>query len=148
MPEAPQNSLISQIEIPDGTEDDARWPIEAARAADAKSGEDVVVLEVGPIMAVCGYFVIASGGNTRLVRSIAEEVEERITAAGGPKPLRSEGLDDLRWVLLDYGDFVVHVFLDEARRFYDLERLWADVARTDWSQPAPSTRTESDSAPV
>ncbi len=117
-------------------DDDARWPIEAARAADSKSAEDVVVLEVGPIMAVCGYFVIASGSNTRLVRTVAQEVEDRISAAGGPKPIRTEGLDDLGWVLLDYGDFVVHIFSDEARKYYDLERLWSDVARIDWREPA------------
>jgi ribosome-associated protein len=117
-------------------DDDARWPIAAARAADAKSADDVVVLEVGPVMAVCGYFVIASGSNSRLVRTVAEEVEEQLKAAGGPKPIRIEGLDDLRWVLLDYGDFVVHVFAQEARTYYDLERLWSDVARIDWREPA------------
>lgn len=116
-------------------DDDARWPIEAARAADAKSANDVVVLEVGPVLALCSHFVICSATNTRLVRTVAEEIEERLREAGGPKPLRTEGLDDLRWVLLDYGDFVVHVLLDEARRYYDLERLWADVPRVDW-QPA------------
>src|SRR4051812_1439002 len=118
-------------------DDDERWPIAAARAADSKSADDVVVLEVGPVMAVCGYFVIASGSNSRLVRTVAEEVEEQLTQAGGPKPLRTEGLDDLRWVLLDYGDFVVHIFSDEARAFYDLERLWRDVPRIDWREPAP-----------
>jgi len=116
-------------------DDDARWPIAAARAADAKSADDVVVLEVGPVLALCSHFVICSASNTRLVRTVAEEVEERLAADGGPKPLRVEGLDDLRWVLLDYGDFVVHVLLDEARRYYDLERLWSDVPRVDW-QPA------------
>ncbi|MGI8756624.1 MAG: ribosome silencing factor [Acidimicrobiales bacterium] len=116
-------------------DDDAHWATLAARAADAKSADDVVVLEVGPVMAVCGYFVIASGGNTRLVRTIAEEVEARLTLAGGPKPLRTEGFDDLRWVLLDYGDFVVHVFVDEARHFYDLERLWSDVPTVRWQAP-------------
>jgi len=116
-------------------DDDARWPIAAARAADAKSADDVVVLEVGPVLALCSHFVICSASNTRLVRTVAEEVEERLAADGGPKPLRVEGLDDLRWVLLDYGDFVVHVLLDAARRYYDLERLWSDVPRVDW-QPA------------
>lgn len=116
-------------------DDDTHWATLAARAADSKSADDVVVLEVGPVMAVCGYFVIASGGNTRLVRTIAEEVEARLTLAGGPKPLRTEGFDDLRWVLLDYGDFVVHVFVDEARHFYDLERLWSDVPRVRWQAP-------------
>ena len=116
-------------------DDDARWPKLAARAADAKSADDVLVLEVGPVLALCSHFVIASGGNTRLVRTIAEEVEAQVAEAGGPRPVRVEGLDDLRWVLLDYGDFVVHVFLDETRRYYDLERLWADVDRVDWQEP-------------
>ena len=110
------------------------WAVEAARATDAKGGVDVTVLEVGPVLALCEHFVIASGTNTRQVRTIAEEVEQRITRAGGPKPLRIEGLDDLRWVLLDYGDFVVHVFLDETREYYDLERLWSDVARVQWQE--------------
>ena len=112
------------------------WAVVAARAADSKAADDVVVLEVGPVMAVCEHFVIASGSNTRQVRTIAEEVEQQLKAAGGPKPIRMEGFDDLRWVLLDYGDFVVHVFLDETRRYYDLERLWADVPRVDWATEA------------
>jgi ribosome-associated protein len=117
-------------------DDDARWPIEAARAADAKSADDVVVLEVGPVLALCSHFVIASATNTRLVRTIADEVEARIAAEGGPRPIRIEGRDDLHWVLMDYGDFVVHVFLEETRRYYDLERLWADVARVEWREAA------------
>lgn len=116
--------------------DDERWPIAAARAADGKSATDVVVLEVGPVLALCSHFVVCSAPNTRLVRTIAEEVEDQLAAAGGPKPLRVEGLDDLRWVLLDYGDFVVHVLLDEARAYYDLERLWSDVERVAWQVPA------------
>lgn len=70
--------------------------------------------------------------NSRQVRTIADEVEKRLTAAGGPKPIRVEGLDDLSWVLMDYGDFVVHVFDEDARRYYELERLWADVPSVDW----------------
>jgi ribosome-associated protein len=66
------------------------------------------------------------------VRTIAEEVEAQVKAVGGLSPLRVEGLDDARWVLLDYGDFVVHVFLDEVRDYYDLERLWSDAAKLDW----------------
>jgi ribosome-associated protein len=117
-------------------DDDARWPIAAARVADAKSATDVVVLEVGPVIALCSHFVICSASNTRLVRTIAEEVEQQVADAGGPRPLRVEGLDDLRWVLLDYGDFVVHVFVEETRAYYDLDRLWADVDRVDWQPPA------------
>ncbi len=117
---------------------DPQWAITAALAADAKSGTDVVILDVGPVLSLCQYFVIASAANTRLVRTIAEEVEEQVAKAGGPKPLRMEGLDDLGWVLLDYGDMVVHVFLDEKRGYYDLERLWSDVERVDWNLERPA----------
>ncbi len=112
--------------------DDDRWPISAARAADDKQGTDTVVLAVGEVLAITDHFVITSGANTRQVRTIADEVEEQVAAAGGPKPLRVEGRDDMHWVLLDYGSFVVHVFLDETRKYYELERLWADVPRVAW----------------
>jgi ribosome-associated protein len=81
--------------------------------------------------------VITSAPNTRLVKTIADEVEEQVRLAGGPSPLRIEGLTDRTWVLIDYGDWVVHVFLDETRAFYDLERLWNDVPRLDWT-PSPT----------
>ena len=107
----------------------------AARAASEKLGVETVVLEVGQVLAITDAFVITSGANSRQVRTIAEEVESKVKEAGGPAPLRIEGLDDARWVLLDYGDFVVHVFLDEARRYYDLERLWSDAPRVRWQEP-------------
>ncbi|HEY5155414.1 MAG TPA: ribosome silencing factor [Acidimicrobiales bacterium] len=112
------------------------WVITAARAAAAKTDEDTVVLDVGEVLAITGYFVITGGRNPRQVKTVAEEVEQAVVAAGGPRPLRSEGFDSLRWVLLDYGDFVVHVLLDEARAYYELERLWSDVPRIDWQEPA------------
>lgn len=108
--------------------------VTAAKAASDKKGEDTVVLEVGAVLAITDAFVITSGANTRLVKTIAEEVERRVDEAGGHKPLRIEGLDDARWVLMDYGDFVVHVFLDEVRRYYELERLWSDAPRVDWEE--------------
>jgi ribosome-associated protein len=114
-------------------ESDLHWAVVAARAADEKQGDDTVVLEVGEVLAITDAFVITSASNSRLVRTIAEAVEEQVSLAGGPKPLRIEGLDDARWILMDYGTFVVHVFADEARHFYELERLWADVPRTDWA---------------
>jgi ribosome-associated protein len=113
-----------------------RWAVAAARAADAKQATDVIVLEVGEVLAITECFVIASAGNTRLVRTIAEEIEEQVGAAGGPRPLRVEGLSDLHWVLLDYGDFIVHVFLQETREYYELERLWGDVPQVEWSEGA------------
>ena len=105
----------------------------AAKAAADKLGVDTVVLEVGQVLAITDAFVITSGANSRQVRTIADEVEKAVKADDGPSPIRIEGLDDARWVLLDYGDFVVHVFLDEARRFYDLERLWSDAPRVRWN---------------
>ena len=109
-----------------------QWCAIAARAADDKKGSDTVILQVGQVLAITDAFVITSGLNARQVRTIAEEVEEKVKAGGGPSPLRIEGLDDARWVLMDYGDFVVHVFLDEVRRFYDLERLWGDAPVWAW----------------
>jgi ribosome-associated protein len=82
-------------------------------------------------MAITDWFVITSGRNNRQVRAIVEAVEEALTRAGGPKPVRIEGRDTLSWVLMDYGFFVVHVFTEESREYYDLERLWRDVPRLD-----------------
>lgn len=107
--------------------------IQAARAADDKKGADTVVLDVGPLLGITDLFVITSGTNDRQVRTIAEEVEAQVKRALGRAPLRVEGLDDARWVLMDYGDAVIHVFHEEARQYYDLERLWADAPRLDWA---------------
>lgn len=109
---------------------------EAARAASDKKATDPVILYVGEVLAICDYFVIASASNDRQVKAICEEVEERVHKAGGGKPRFIEGLDDARWVLIDYGDWIVHVFLDEAREFYDLERLWGDVPRIPFEENA------------
>jgi ribosome-associated protein len=104
----------------------------AARAADAKKGDDILVLDVGDIIGIVDTFVITSASNTRLVRTIVDEVEKQIFEQTGTKPRSIEGLDDYSWVLIDYGDLVVHVFLSDTRAFYGLERLWADAARVPW----------------
>ena len=115
-----------------------RWCDVAAQAAAAKKGDDIVILDVGQVLVITDTFVITSASNDRLVRSIAEEIEKRIKEEGGPAPLRIEGLREAEWVLLDYGDFVVHVFLEETRRFYDLERLWSDAPRVPWEERVPA----------
>jgi ribosome-associated protein len=109
------------------------WCHAAARGADTKNATDIVILGVGHLISITDAFVIASGSSARQVRTIAEEVEAQVRAIGGPAPLRVEGLDDARWVLMDYGDFVVHVFIEEAREFYDLEHLWGDAERWAWT---------------
>ena len=108
------------------------WCAVAARAAASKTTAGTVILDIGPMFAITDAFVITSGANPRQVRTVAEEVERQVTAAGGPAPSCIEGLDDARWVLMDFGDFVVHVFGEEAREFYDLERLWGDAERWTW----------------
>ena len=110
------------------------WALLAARTADDKQGRGTVILEVGSVLAITDYFVVTSGRNARQVRTIAEEVERAIKGAGGPGPLRVEGLSDLTWVLLDYGDVVVHVFDEDTRRFYDIERLYRDVPVIEWAE--------------
>jgi ribosome-associated protein len=97
----------------------------------------VVVLEVGEVLALCGWFVITSAANERQVKAICDEVELQIHQAGGPKPRRIEGLQDRLWVLMDYGDVVVHVFLDEIRRFYEIERLYRDAPVVAWAAEPP-----------
>jgi ribosome-associated protein len=116
------------------------WVLAAAMAADDKQGRDTVVLEVGDVLAITDWFVITSGANERQVRTIVDEVERQIDAIEGPKPRRIEGLDDRRWVLMDYGEFVVHVFVDETRAYYELERLWKDVPELDWRTAQPEGR--------
>ena len=121
---------------PDTDDHPTEWAIEAARAADDKLASDVVVLEVAEVLALCGWFVIASAANDRQVKAMCDEVEQRVHEFGGPRPKRIEGLDTLQWVLMDYGDVVVHVFQQDVREFYDLERLWADVPRVEWEPDA------------
>jgi ribosome-associated protein len=109
-----------------------------AQAAADKLGTGTVILEVGSVLSIVEHFVITSASNSRQVRAIAEEVEDRVKREGGGGPIRVEGLGDGMWVLLDYGDVVVHVFLEETRQFYDLERLWRDVPRQEIDAEPPA----------
>ena len=109
---------------------ESRAIVEAGvQAADGKIGEEIVVLDVSEQLGVVDYFVIASGRNTRQVATIAEEIEAATKHRCGRGPLRIEGLREATWVLLDYGDVVFHLFLDETRAYYDLEHLWSAAPR-------------------
>jgi ribosome-associated protein len=99
----------------------------AARAASSKKAERIVILDVSQQLVITDHFVICDGRTQRQVRTIAEEVESRLQKECDVKPFRREGMREGRWVLLDYVDFVVHVFQPEERDYYDLERLWADA---------------------
>ncbi len=112
---------------------DVNLHLVAAEAAASKTMEATVVLEVGPLIGITDYFVITAGRNDRQVRTIVDEVTSRVRAAGGGSVRRVEGLQAAVWVLLDFGDFVVHVFDAEARVYYGLERLWGDAPRVEWA---------------
>jgi ribosome-associated protein len=106
----------------------------AAVAAAIKKGIDVVVLDVSAVTMVAEAFVIASASNSRQVKSIAEEVERTLKMAGVGAPRAVEGLSETSWVLLDYGHVIVHVFSEEAREFYSIERLFGDATPvTSWA---------------
>ncbi|HEX6150559.1 ribosome silencing factor [Nocardioides sp.] len=97
----------------------------AARAASEKLATDIIAFDVSDQLAITDAFVIASGSNDRQVKAIVDEVEDKLRETGA-KPIRREGERDGRWVLIDYGDIVVHVQHEEEREFYALERLWRD----------------------
>jgi ribosome-associated protein len=98
----------------------------AVAAALDKKAEELHVLRVGEVTHFTDYFLVCSGQNTRQVQAIADAVEERLRPLK-VRPLHVEGYPSGQWVLMDYGDFVMHVFLHERRRFYGLERLWGDA---------------------
>lgn len=114
--------------------------ITAARAADDKQGSDIVVIDVGNVLPITSLFVVASASNSRLVRTIADAVTESVRNATGRSPVRSEGMAEAQWILVDYGDVVVHVFAEETRRYYEIERLYRDRPIIEW-RPAGHPRT-------
>jgi ribosome-associated protein len=97
----------------------------AATAADSKGGEDLVALDVSGPLPLTDVFLLVTGRNERNVLAVAGEIEDKLIEFGA-KPLRREGRQEGRWVLLDFGDLVVHVFHEEDRMYYSLERLWKD----------------------
>ena len=111
--------VISKLESTD-------WIFLAAQAVEEKSGIDTIFVDVGDVFALTEFFLITSGRTSRQVKAIVEEVEDLIKANGGPSPQRVEGNDEFKWVLMDYGEFLVHVFDTKERSYYQLERLWSD----------------------
>jgi ribosome-associated protein len=116
------------------TDDSRATAVTAAQAAAAKQGSDIVILDVRELIVITDYFVIASGSSERQVRTLVEEVEKAIREGLQRKPVRREGEDGWQWVLLDYVDVVVHIFNEEQREYYDLERLWRDAPRLEWAE--------------
>ncbi len=109
----------------------------AAIAADSKGGEDLVALDVSQPLPLVDIFLLVTGRSERNVAAIADEIEDQLHQAGH-KRLRREGRAESRWVLLDFGDLVVHVFHEEERMYYGLERLWKDCPVVPIELPAPA----------
>ena len=107
-----------------------------ARAADDKKAEGTLILDVGDLLSITDYFVVTSASNRRLVRTIVETIEEEVKLQHDRAPARLEGVSELQWVLMDYGDVVVHVFTDEMRAYYEIERLYRGVPRVEWEVTA------------
>lgn len=111
----------------------------AIDAAQDRKAFDVVVLDLRPAEGFTDFFVIVTGQNTRQIQAIADAVEE-LLGRKGVKPAHIEGGDRAGWILLDYFDFIVHIFSPESRAFYSLERLWGSADRFDVADPAPPAR--------
>ena len=129
----PQEGAVSQLN------DTIEFVRIAADALDDKKGLDIALLDVGDLLSITEVFVIVTGNSRPHVKTLAESVDEKLKEHGR-RPLRSEGASEGEWVLLDYGDFVVHVFQATPRDFYGLERLWGDAPRIQWE---PSVHSES-----
>lgn len=100
--------------------------ISVCKALADKRGKDIVALYVREKTDLCDYFIVASGSNAPQIRAMGERVEELVERDYGIQPSRTEGVRDGRWAVVDYGDVIVHIFNDETRLFYHLERLWMD----------------------
>ncbi|HYN31509.1 MAG TPA: ribosome silencing factor [Ilumatobacteraceae bacterium] len=113
----------------------------AARSASDMKASNVLVLDVGDVLSIAGYFVIASASNPRLVRAVVDDIEAKVKSALGRAPVRTEGIRENQWSLIDYGDVVVHVFLESVREFYEIERLYMEAPRLEWEPPAAAAAT-------
>ena len=105
----------------------------ACKAIDDKKGQDIKVIDIHTVSVIADYFVIASGTNSNQVQAIVDNVEEQLGRAGF-EPKQIEGTRNSNWILMDYGDLIIHVFDEENRLFYDLERIWRDGKELDVSE--------------
>ncbi len=108
----------------------------AARVADLNRGRDITIIDLRKLTPVFDYFVVITGSSRRQLHAIAEEIDLVLRKEYGDKRLGIEGYTDSRWILLDFGDVVVHLFDEETRQYYDLEHLWAGAKRIDYVPPA------------
>ena len=106
--------------------------LEAVRAAEEKQAHNLHVLDLREVTSFADYFVICTGSNPRQIQAISDEIHRRLKKLG-EMPNSIEGYDNSEWVLMDYGDYLVHVFSEKARLYYDLERLWRDAKKVEFT---------------
>ena len=122
LPVSTETGQISEVS-------ESTW-LTAVRAAQAKKAQDIVVLDLREITSLADHFIICTGTNVRQNQAIADEIHLKVKE-GGRLPISIEGYNNAEWVLMDYGDYIVHVFLEKTRSFYDLERLWRHAKRVE-----------------
>ena len=114
-------------------EDDQKLALTIAHAADDRKGADIVLLKLGTVSYIADYFVIVTGFSSAQVRAIAGAIEDTVETKLGRLPLRTEGQSEGSWVLMDYGDVIVHIFMPKEREFYGLEAFWGHAERTQFA---------------
>jgi ribosome-associated protein len=122
----------AQAERPDGS---LQLALTVAGIAEENRGRDIVILDMRQQTAIFDYFVLATGTSRRQLHSISEEIDRVLQDTLGDHRLGIEGYVDGRWILLDYGDVVVHLFDEQSREYYDLEQLWCSAKRVPWVAP-------------
>jgi len=124
----PKSAATATVPKTQFTDLDAEVRLAVECAAEKKATE-MVALDLRQIASFAEFFVIATGANQRQVQAISDEIEAQLKKQLGTRPVRIEGYNSAEWLLMDYGDFIVHLFNRDAREFYDLERLWRDAGR-------------------
>ncbi len=130
--------MSSPSALQSAEDDAAEFAVLAARAADDKLASNTLIVDVAEVLAITDFFVISAGANPRQVRAIARNIEEQVMRGGGPKPIRREGDDTYEWVLIDFGPFICHIFDEDHRVYYELERLYRDRPHLEWREDSAS----------
>ena len=134
MEDSTENSGTPRFERPHGLARSRELAVAAAQVALDNRGQDVMVLDVSTQTALFDYFVLATGASRRQLHAIADEIDDRLQKELGDRRLGIEGFEESRWIVLDYGSIVIHLFDEEMRGYYDLESLWADAKRMDHAE--------------
>ena len=117
--------------------DGLQLALAAARVAALNRGQDVTVLDLRDVTPICDFFVVATGTSRRQLHAMSEEIDDKLETELGDSRYGREGFDESRWILLDYGNVVIHLFDEETRKFYDLEGLWGDAKKVDLTGVLP-----------